>query len=91
MKKQTIEDFTNWFCREFNITENVLKSKSRKQELALKRHCFCAIASSQGFLQEEIANAIQRDRTVVSSSIKRHLEMVSDKKYRRIIGKKVLV
>lgn len=90
MKKQNIYGFTKWFCKEFGVTQKTLRIRKQDEQYTFIRHCYCAMARSQGFTLTEIADCIERDHSTVIRSIERHTELLTHKKYVETIGKNVL-
>ncbi len=83
--KMTIDMFMAFYCNQFGISKQQLRTRSRIQRFCFYRHGYCAMASYQGFGPSEIGNSIGRNHSTVIKSIDRHFELITDRKYRKIL------
>ena len=88
MKYNTkLPNLAHLFCSQRDIDPTILFTKSQKQNIVFIKKAFCALAYSQGFTQQDIADFLgYKDHTTVHHHIKDHVSLSeSNKSYISIL------
>ena len=88
-KDETLDEILTSVSKKTKVSEDDIKSKSRKREVVEARHIFCylAKASYKIFTLNDIGQTVSRDHSTVSSSIQNVQNIPSlNKKYHELYG-----